>query len=118
MSGSIENHIDMAIADAAIKAALLRGLRLGGEQILGVAVARVPFEEGALANTGATSDNGKDTVAVSFKDADYSGQAADQHENLNLKHDSGRQAKFLESARNDEGPRVSQIMQAEARKAT
>lgn len=82
---------------AALKTADLDGLRLGGEHILKLARDKVPLEEGTLERSGVVTDNGKDTVAVSF-DTPY---AVRQHEDLGLRHDAGRSAKFLERAMAD-----------------
>lgn len=72
-----------------------RGLHLATEHVLGVARTRVPIEEGTLERSGTASvDEDTLTGAVSF-DTPY---AVRQHEDMDLKHDAGRQAKYLESA--------------------
>ncbi len=77
------------------RAGAARGLVLATEHTLGVARSRVPIEEGTLERSGSASvDEGALTGAVSF-DTPY---AVRQHEDLGLKHDAGRQAKYLESA--------------------
>ncbi len=53
----------------------------------------VPHEEGTLQRSGVTDQDGLKGV-VSY-DTPY---AVYQHENTNLSHDSGRQAKYLEKA--------------------
>lgn len=98
----------------AIAAAALRGLVNGGEHALKLARDRVPLEEGTLERSGLVSDNGQDTVAVSF-DTTY---AVRQHEDLELQHAQGRQAKYLETAMADARPDVLRLVAAEVRKVT
>lgn len=81
---------------AAVTAALARGLVRAGEHILNVSNSQVPLEEGDLARSGVVSsaDQSELTVAVSY-DTPY---AVRQHEDLSLRHDSGRNAKYLSNA--------------------
>lgn len=96
-----------AEVQAKVKAALRRGLRLAGEHILGVSNKQVPFEEGYLALTGAvTEDPGSMTVAISY-DTPY---AVIQHEDLSLRHDQGRNAKYLENACRSEKATAGKII--------
>lgn len=72
-----------------------RGLLLAAEHVLTEANERVPIEEGTLARSGRASvDDGELKAAVSY-DTPY---AVRQHEDMTLRHDQGRQAKFLERA--------------------
>ncbi|WP_284291185.1 hypothetical protein [Luteimicrobium album] len=96
----------------ALRAAIERGLGVAAEHVLTVSNARVPHEEGTLERSGATSQNGT-TVAISY-DTPY---AVRQHEDLSLRHDEGRQAKYLESALNDEARTVGDIVAQAAREA-
>ena len=100
-------------ADLAVKDASRRGLLVAGEHILGVSGDRVPHETGELMRSGATSQD-DDTVAVSY-DTDY---AVVQHEDTSLNHDSGRQAKFLESAFASEQATALRIIGNSIRKVT
>lgn len=98
-----------AIADAA-----LAGLKLGGEHVLKLARDLVPIETGTLERSGAVSDDGKSTVAVSF-DTPY---AVRQHEDVTLQHDAGRTAKYLELASADGRKDVAALVAAQVRQAT
>jgi hypothetical protein len=70
-----------------------RGLELAAEHLLQVSRGRVPIEEGTLERSGVASvDEPNLRAAVSF-DTDY---AVRQHEDLGLRHDDGRTAKYLE----------------------
>lgn len=75
-----------------------RGLYLAAEHGLAEAKRRVPIEEGTLERSGTASvDEAEMKAAVSF-DTPY---AVVQHEDLTMRHDDGRQAKYLENALND-----------------
>jgi hypothetical protein len=81
------------------KDAQLRALWIAGEHVLSVSNEQVPFEEGDLAASGGVSqDESSGKTAISYN-TDY---AVKQHEDMTLKHDSGRNAKFLENALNSE----------------
>lgn len=84
-----------------------RGLALAGEHVLGEAKKRVPIEEHILEESGAVSTDPDDLkVAITF-DTPY---AVYQHEVLDLKHDAGREAKYLENAINAEIGTVREII--------
>ena len=84
-----------------------RGIAIAAEHILGEAKKRVPIEEHILEESGAASvDEKKLRGAVSF-DTPY---AVRQHEDLGLKHDKGREAKYLENAFNAEADAVGKII--------
>jgi hypothetical protein len=85
---------DVERITSGISAASLAGLTLGGEHILRLSRDRVPIEEGTLERSGMVTDDGRDTVAVSY-DTPY---AARQHEDMSARHDAGRSAKYLELA--------------------
>ena len=89
-----------------------RGLLVGAEHVLGVSNERVPHEDGDLERSGAVSQTDDGTTAISY-DTDY---AVVQHEDTSLHHDSGRQAKYLESAMIEERATVLQIVAAAIRK--
>lgn len=97
MSGSL----DFGKGIDAAREGTFEGLMIGGEIVLGVSNEQVPHEDGDLERTGAVSGDAagaKPRVAISYRDVAYKGQAVDQHENMALKHDAGRNAKFLERA--------------------
>lgn len=76
------------------RAGAIEGLRAATEHLLTEARKLVPIEEGTLERSGAASvDDALLQGAVSF-DTVY---AVYQHEVLDLRHDQGRQAKYLET---------------------
>ena len=89
------------------KDAQLRALWIAGEHILGVSNEQVPFEEGDLAASGGVSQDEKTGVTAISYNTDY---AVKQHEDMTMKHDAGRNAKFLENAINSEINTVRQIV--------
>lgn len=68
-------------------------LTAAGYHVLGVSNEQVPHETGDLMRSGGVATEG-DTVAI-YYDTPY---AVVQHEDLNYRHDEGRNAKFLENA--------------------
>jgi hypothetical protein len=108
------NGKDIGKLEAEMAEAALAGLRLGAEHVLKLARDRVPIEEGTLERSGRTSDDGDDTVAVSF-DTVY---AVPQHEHLEWRHDAGRSAKYLEIAVHEGAKAVSQLIRAAVRRVT
>ncbi|WP_067470010.1 hypothetical protein [Actinomadura macra] len=96
------------------RAAAMRGLRKAAEHLLGESRQQVPIEEGTLERSGVASvDSSALQAAVSF-DTPY---AVRQHEDLDLQHDPGRKAKYLEDPFNEQGPVMLQIIAAEIRDA-
>ncbi|MEV7092826.1 hypothetical protein AB0M80_08250 [Amycolatopsis sp. NPDC051045] len=89
-----------------------KGVKLAAKHVRGVAVNRAPKDTGALRNTGTATTDGL-TGAVSF-DTEY---AVPQHEEETWHHEDG-QAKYLESALDDEVDVARQIIAAQIRKAT
>lgn len=86
-----------------------RGVALAAEHILGESNKRVPIEESTLMRSGTVStDPGTFTAAVSY-DTPY---AARQHEDMTLRHDQGRSAKYLEGAMNAEVQTAAEIIRA------
>lgn len=104
--------------NAAVEAGLERGLRLAGELILDDSTRHVPYEDGPLSRTGAADVEGGDTLVISYRDADYAGQAVDQHENMDIRHDEGRNAKFLENAFNSKKDIAIRIVATNTQRAT
>ena len=87
--------------------AAARGLELAAEHVKGEAQKRVPIEEHTLEVSAAVSmDRDNLKAAVTF-DEPY---AVYQHEVLDLRHDAGREAKYLENAMNAEIPAVRNII--------
>jgi hypothetical protein len=96
-----------------IDGATLRGLQLAGEHVLALSRRRVPIEEGTLERSGLATDDGHLTVAVSY-DTPY---AVRQHEDITLRHASGRTSKYLELAAAEAAPDITRIVAASAREA-
>ena len=106
MSKGWQIAVNKGIAATARKGAA-RGLSLAAEHVLGEARKRVPIEEATLERSGATSlDPDSLKAAVTF-DTPY---AVVQHEDMSLKHDAGREAKYLENAMNAETSTVQMII--------
>lgn len=99
---------------AELRDATPQGLRLASEHLLQVSRTQVPLEEGTLERSGtATVDEDKQEAAVSY-DTVYSVR---QHEDLTLRHDQGRKAKYLEDPLHQERETMLEILAAEARRA-
>jgi hypothetical protein len=73
----------------------------------------VPHETGALARSGAVSQDETGLVVAVSYDTDY---AVAQHENTELHHDQGRQAKFLQQAMETQRAQVAALVQGQLRK--
>ncbi|MFC9934581.1 hypothetical protein [Glutamicibacter sp. NPDC127525] len=90
-----------------LNGALEKGLVLGAEHVLGESNKRVPHEEGILEDAGSVSyESGKLRAAISYNTP----YAAVQHEDMSLRHDNGREAKYLENALNAEKDTVGEII--------
>lgn len=114
----IEQRLNLKEVTARKDRAKMVGLLMGGETVLKTSNQRVPHEDGDLERTGAvTGDVEQSKVAISYRDVAYRGQAVDQHENMQLRHDEGRQAKYLESAVADNRDAVLQAVAGQLRKA-
>ena len=96
---------------AKLAGATFEGLELAAEHLLEVSSERVPLEEGDLDRSGeVSSDRASGTVAVSY-DRPY---AVRQHEDMTLRHDEGRTAKYLEDPMHEE---IDTMLALAARKA-
>ncbi|MFI8200032.1 hypothetical protein ACIF6K_26510 [Streptomyces sp. NPDC085942] len=96
------------------RAGAARGLRLGAEHVLQVSRGRAPIEEGTLERSGtATVDEDELRAAIAY-DTPY---AVRQHEDMTLRHDAGRTAKFVEQPMAEEADTVGEIIAAEMRRA-
>ena len=97
-------------------AGMLDGGEKAGEHVLGVSNDHVPHEEGTLERSGkveAAVHSGQTRVLVGIGyDTKY---AVTQHEDMTLKHDPGRTAKFLENAMNSERKTVQKLVAASVR---
>ncbi|WP_218004735.1 minor capsid protein [Microtetraspora niveoalba] len=106
--------LNLGAVKKAERAGAVRGLRLAAEHLLKVSRDLVPHEEGTLERSGVASvDEGELRAAVSY-DAPY---AVRQHEDLTLKHDEGRQAKYLEEPMDTERQTMLDLVAAEVRRS-
>lgn len=102
-------HFDKLIAQ--VEAAEPEALRAAAEHVMEVAVELTPLEEGTLRRSAkVTVDDGEAIISYDGPYARY------QHEILTLRHEVG-QAKFLESAVVQEGPKAVDIIATAIRRA-
>lgn len=106
--------LDLKKITKAERAGAVRGLTLAAEHLLEVSRQLVPIEEGTLERSGVASvDAGKLRAAVAY-DTPY---AVRQHEELDWRHDEGRQAKYLEDPMSTEQRAMRDIIAAEIRRS-
>lgn len=105
------DRIERAIEEAADRAALL-----AGEHVLTESRRLVPHEEGTLERSGKvdTERQGSASVAAISYNTPY---AVRQHEEMDYRHDEGRQAKYLEQPLEGEAATVQAIAQQQIRQA-
>ncbi|MEV4457013.1 minor capsid protein [Microbispora sp. NPDC049633] len=107
-------RLNVGVIKKAQRAAAVRGLRKAAEHLLQASRELVPIEEGTLERSGVASvDEDELRAAVSY-DTVY---AVRQHEDLTLKHDEGRQAKYLEEPMQSERGTMLDIVAAEVRRS-
>lgn len=99
LAGTAAFLANVASVQKNVKAAQKRGLIAAGALVLNASTEIVPYEDGDFSRTGrVTVDDEGRTVAVSYKDVRYNGEAIILHEDMEMKHDDERSAKFLEKA--------------------
>lgn len=99
---------------AAEKQGAVKGLRHAVEHLLQVSRTLVPVEETTLERSGTPSvDEASLTGAVSY-DTPY---AVRQHEEMDWRHDEGRQAKYLEQPMTTEANVMNDLIAAQVRRA-
>ncbi len=123
MSGYWGGAPEMAAALKEVKRRKTEGARRGIWLVLTEALGRsnatVPHEEGDLERDGAASlaDGDELRGAISYgRNADTKDYAVVQHEDMTLRHDAGRNAKFLENALNGIRGEAGEIIAASVRK--
>ncbi|WP_394253636.1 hypothetical protein [Arthrobacter pityocampae] len=84
--------------DESIKLAANRGLAIAAEYVLGESNKVIPIEEATLMRSGSVDRDPANNRVSIFYDVPYSVR---QHEDMTLRHDPGRSAKFLERALSD-----------------
>lgn len=98
---------EVATVKGALSAAVEKALRQGSEHLLTTSNNTVPIRERTLRDSGRVDVDARAGRAAISYDTPY---AVRQHEDLTLRHDSGRRAKFLESALTSEAQVVGQII--------
>lgn len=91
----------------------VKGLKRAAEHLLQRSRSVVPIEEGALERSGIASVDAVNLTAAVSYDTPY---AVDQHEDMTLRHDQGRTAKYLERPMSEERGRIAEIIAAQIRK--
>jgi hypothetical protein len=95
------------LAKEIYRKASAKGLFVGAEAGLTEANRTIPIEEGVMERSGETSvDDRKLEAAISY-DTPY---ARRQHEDLSLRHDKGRRAKWLEQMLKEEGSNLRKVI--------
>lgn len=101
-------------AIAEVRAGAARGLRLAAEHVLGESRRLVPIEEGTLERSGTATVDPDDLRAAVAYDTPY---AVRVHEDMTMRHDPGRQAKYLEQPLAAEADTVRALIAAQIRRA-
>lgn len=111
MRDSIDVDLDLHVNPAAFreetKTVAARALKDGALHVLSVANTRVPIQEGHLQNSGDTAVDRDEMRAYVSYNQPY---AVRQHEELTWKHAPGRQAKYLETALEEEAAAVRALL--------
>lgn len=102
----VRRQVHEAIAD---------GLGDFAEAMLTDANERVPIEEGTLERSGVTDLDRSALKAAIYYDTPY---AARQHEDTSLRHDEGREAKWLENTLKSRGREMAPFLRGRIKKAT
>ncbi|HEY3683468.1 MAG TPA: hypothetical protein VGL93_10535 [Streptosporangiaceae bacterium] len=109
-------RLDSSVDLASVRevAGAIAGLIDATELLLGESRKRVPIEEGTLERSGQASvDEGSLVGAVSYGTP----YGVYQHERLDLRHDQGRTAKYLEGPAVEQAPVMAALMRAALRRA-
>ncbi len=111
MTDELLRNLDGVLA--LVEAGAADGLFLAAEHILAESNAHVPHEEATLERSGRTSVDRQALKASVSYSTPY---AVLQHEDLTLRHDPGRTAKYLENALNSERDTARRIVAAQIRR--
>jgi hypothetical protein len=109
----VKGRVDFGGAARKITDAARVGLGDAGEHLLEESRRLVPHEEGTLERSSGVDQDG-DVVTVWY-DQPY---AVAQHEDRDLRHDPGRQAKYLEQPLVSERPTLLALIAARIRRDT
>lgn len=97
--------IDEAIT--AIREAAAGGLLAAAKHVAATSNLHAPIEDSHLIDSSKVSEDSGNLIAAVSYDTDY---AIRQHEQMSLRHDVGRSAKFLERAMTSEAGEVARII--------
>lgn len=114
MAKSWRMDIDLPKVTAGSRNAAADGMALALEHILGVSNSRAPHEEGTLERSGEPFLDREKLVGGISYNTPY---AVRQHEDMTLRHDPGRQAKYLETAMADSKAEALDIIGAQVRRS-
>jgi hypothetical protein len=95
---------------AAERKAAARAIKSAAEFLLEQSNRTVPHDEGVLQNSGAVDMDEQAVEASVYYDTPY---AVVQHEDLTIRHDAGRRAKWLEATCNEEADAVRRWIEQE-----
>ncbi|MGA5764478.1 minor capsid protein [Nonomuraea bangladeshensis] len=114
MAQTSKLKLDVGPIEAHMQEGAAKGLKIALEHLLQKSREEVPHEEGTLERSGTVSvDESTLTGAVSY-DTPY---AVRQHEDLTLRHDAGRKAKYLEDPADAERPVMLELIAAQIRRS-
>lgn len=105
MSAKLKVKLDKALVERCVKRGGRKGLFDALDHLMSVSKDQVPLDKGPLKNSAAVDVSGDGTSGTVSYDTPY---AVEQHENVNIRHQRGRKAKYLEDPLND--PAVQQEM--------
>lgn len=111
-----QDDIDGKAALDKLRAAAADGLHDAAKRVLAAANRHVPTEHGDLEKSGIASvDDDALRAAVSYGRGLSAAYAVREHEDMTLRHDDGRTAKWLEVAMNSEGKAMLEQLAATIR---
>lgn len=84
---------------ARINKGAAKGVQMAAEHVLGEANEKAPIEETDMIRSGVASSDPKNLIGAVSYNTPY---AVRQHEDMSLRHDAGREAKWLENTLNAE----------------
>ncbi|MEU4234183.1 hypothetical protein AB0F17_58755 [Nonomuraea sp. NPDC026600] len=115
-------RLDVGPIDKRMQAGAVKGLNVALEHLIQVSREQVPHEEGTLERSATPGGEGRGGIAIDEEnligavsyDTPY---AVIQHEDLTLKHDEGRKAKYLEDPANSEAAVMHELIVAQIRRS-
>ncbi|MGW3072369.1 hypothetical protein [Kitasatospora sp. NPDC001132] len=113
MAGRVRLTLNLEQVTSEFRAAAAQGLLDGMEHVLAQSTALVPLDEGPLQHSGTASVDPSSLRGAVAYDTPY---AVRQHEDMTIRHASGRQAKFLEQPLNSESGTVWELVAARIRR--